>query len=366
MKRAIVLLLGSALCAGTLALPLLSQAADAKAPAAKAAVKAYKAPRTSFGQPDLGDYWSNASITSESRPGNLGDRLVYTPEEVKKLENEVATEVEVGNKGTDPNAPPPTVGGDKVPAGIRQSFAAADGASGGYDRGWLDPGASVMRVNGEPRTSFITTQNGRAPAKKAGAPTYPGRARTPGMGAYDNPENLSLGERCIISFGRNAGPPMFPNGFYNNNYHFSQSPSTVVIEVEMVHDVRVVRLNAKHRTDDVRPYMGDSIGWWEGDTLVVETNHIPQAQAYNGAWKDLTVTEKFTRVGDKRLHYQFIINDPTMWEKPWGGEYEMMPLNGRTMEYACHEGNYALEGILAGAREDERVARTKTAAAAPR
>ena len=174
------------------------------------------------------------------------------------------------------------------------------------------------------------------------------------FGSFDNPEGRALGERCLLSFGRNGGPPMFPNGWYNNNYLLIQGPTEVAIVVEMVHDVRHVRLNDKHRADGVRPWFGDSIGWWEGETLVVETTHIPQAQAYYGAWEHLTVTERFTRVGKERLHYQFSVSDPTTWEKPWGGEYELQPLKGEVFEYACHEGNYGLVGILAGAREEEK------------
>src|SRR5687767_7542583 len=174
------------------------------------------------------------------------------------------------------------------------------------------------------------------------------------FGSYDSYEARSLGERCYLGFGRSAGPPMFPNGWYNNNYLIQQSPDAVAIVVEMVHDTRVIRLNAKHRADDVRPWFGDSIGWWEGDTLVVETTHIPEAMAYHGAWKDLKVTERFTRVGKDRLRYGFTVEAPSVWEKPWGGEYEFSALKGRVFEYACHEGNYALPGILGGAREEEK------------
>jgi hypothetical protein len=176
------------------------------------------------------------------------------------------------------------------------------------------------------------------------------------MGSFDNPESRGVGERCIIGFGRNAGPPMFPNGWYNNNYLIVQGKDEVGIVVEMNHDVRHIRLNARHRTDDVRPWFGDSIGRYEGDTLVVETDHFPQAQAYSGVWKDLKVTERFTRVGKDRLYYRFTVEAPSVWDKPWGGEYEFSPLKGQLYEYACHEGNHALPGILSGARAEERAA----------
>jgi hypothetical protein len=340
LQRAAIAALALAFCASPLALGQIAAVAQTKA-------QAYKAPRTAFGQPDISGYWSNSTLTPETRASALGTRSVYTPEEVAKLESAVAAEVEEGNEPTDPNVRTEDL---KRSANTRPEFAAAGGDVGGYNRGWLDPGSHVMRVGGEPRTSFITTANGQPPPRKPGAPAAPGFG---GMGSFDSYETRSLGERCIIGFGRNAGPPMLPNGFYNNNYHFMQSPDAVVITVEMVHDARIIRLNSKHRTDGVRPWMGDSIGWWDGDTLVVETINIPQRQAYKGAWKELKVTERFTRKGKGRLHYQFTVSDPTIWDTAWGGEYEFSPLQGQIYEYACHEGNYALPGILAGARVEE-------------
>jgi hypothetical protein len=323
---------------------------------AKPASAPYQAPRNALGQPDLGENWTNATLTPEQRPVKFGQRSVYTPEEVKKMEQAVVDEVAFGNKPTAADAP------INVDNGLnsRPEFAAAAGDVGGYNRGWLDPGSAVMRVGGEPRTSFLTTPDGRVPARKAGA-VRPVLTR-PAGGSFDNPENRSLGERCIVSFGRNGGPPMLPNGFYNNNYRFVQSKDAIAIEVEMDHDVRTIRLNAKeHLPASLRPWFGDSIGHFEGDTLVVETTNIPQTQEYNGSWEHLKVTERFTRVAKGRLRYQYTIEDPTQWDKPWGGEYEFAPLNGRLMEYACHEGNYALEGILAGARQGEAAQAEKAA-----
>ena len=321
----------------------------------------YKAPRTSWGAPDITGVWSNASLTPMSRPATLKDQAVYTEDQVAKLEGDVQIEIDEGNARTDPNAPADFVAKSSVQ---RPEFAAAGGDVGGYNRGWLDPGNHVMRIDGEPRTSLITTPNGAPPPRKAdakppgsGTPSFYallGDSPTPKGGAFDNPESRGAGERCIISFGRNAGPPMFANGFYNNNYHFVQTPDHVMINVEMNHDSRIIRLNSEHRTDDVRPYFGDSIGWWEGETLVVETTNIPQSQQFMGSWKDLKVTEKFRRVAEDRLYYGFTVDDPTMWDAAWGGEYEFHPLEQqRLFEYACHEGNYALHGILAGARVQE-------------
>jgi hypothetical protein len=298
-------------------------------------------------------FWSNSTLTPITRPPKLGDRAVYTPDEVKAMEAAVVAEVEEGNAPTDPDAPAEAPKVD--PAKIRPEFAAAGGDVGGYNRGWLDPGSHVMRVNGEARTSIITTANGQIPPRRKDAAQAPGGGGgRGGMGSFDNPESRSLGERCIIGFGRNGGPPMLANGFYNNNYQILQTPDAVVIDVEMNHDLRIIRLNSTHRTDGQRPYFGDSIGHWESDTLVVETTNIPQRQNFMGAWEKLKVTERFTRTAKDRVRYSFSVEDPTVWEKPWGGEYEFAPLGGVIYEYACHEGNYALPGILGGARAEER------------
>jgi len=350
MHKVVIAAFGTLLLAGAAAAPLTAAAADAgaKAPAAKAAP--WKLERNAFGQPDMAGFWSNATLTPMTRRPQFKTQSVYTPEQVKEMESSAAAEVDEGNQDTDPNAPAEAKPASN--ANIRPEFAAAGGDVGGYNRGWLDPGSHVMRFNGEPRTSLITTADGQVPPRKAGAAPAPRFGG--GMGSFDSYETRSLGERCIMSFGRNAGPPMFPNGFYNNNYQFIQTKDSVLIEVEMIHDLRIIPLNTKHRTDGVRPWMGDSIGWYEGDTLVVETTNLPQAQHFMGSWKNLKITEKFTRVGKYRLQYQFTVEDPDTWDKPWGGEYEFSPLDGRIYEYACHEGNYALPGILAGARAEEQ------------
>ncbi len=353
MSRVLAIAFGAALCASAAAAPLAAQAAQSAA-----SKGAYRAPRNAWGQPDLGGFWTNVSMTPETRPAALGAKGAYTKDEVAKIESSAAKELEEGNQASDPNAPAPKAGGE-VKAGIRPEFAAAGGGVGGYDRGWLDPGSHVMRVRGEARTSILTTPDGRVPKPKPGVQTPAFNRGAGGLGSFDNPENRSLGERCILGFGRNAGPPMLANGFYNNNYQIVQSKDDVAIVIEMVHDVRHVRLNGEHRTDGVRPWMGDSIGRFEGDTLVVETTNIPQAQAYYGSWKTLKVTERFTRLSPFRLGYQFTVEDPSVWDAAWGGEYEFNPLDGAIFEYACHEGNHALPGMLAGARLEEKNAGPK-------
>ncbi|MGQ9426418.1 hypothetical protein ACXYTJ_09955 [Gilvimarinus sp. F26214L] len=335
MRRS--LLSSSTICAAAL-LATLSMGANAKS-------SDYEAPRNSLGQPDLSGFWSNASLTPLMRPKEVSDRLVYTEEEVAVIEGRAETLFEENNRPTDPDAPAEYRHKTSV---TRPEFEAAGGDVGGYNTFWLDPGNMVMRVGGEPRTSILTTPNGQAPARKKNAPPPPARHRAPAGEAHY--ETRSLGERCIIGFGRNGGPPMFANGFYNNNYHIVQAPEHVMILVEMNHDARIIRLDDEHRTDDVRPWFGDSIGWWEGDTLVVETINLPPEQHFFGAWENLKVTERFTRVAEDRLHYEFSVEDPTVWKDAWGGEYEFSPLDGEIFEYACHEGNYSLPGILSGAR----------------
>jgi hypothetical protein len=181
-----------------------------------------------------------------------------------------------------------------------------------------------------------------------------GRSLQPGQSPSDNPETRALGERCLLSFGNSSGPVMLP-GLYNNTYQVVQTRDQVVIDVEMVHDARIIRLDAtQHLPASLRPWMGDSIGHWEGDTLVVETTNFHPEQVFRGASAHLKVTERLTLVGKDRLHYAFWVEDQTVFSQPWGGEYEFARSKGPVYEYACHEGNYGLVGILQGAREEER------------
>jgi hypothetical protein len=350
-----------ALTVGTLALmaaaPVLAQA-----PAADPTIRqpGWKAPKTSWGAPDLSGYWSNATLTPLTRNPRLSAKPTLSAAEARAMEKVWADALAESDNPTDQSKSTETLQAEAQKSKlleIRPDFAAAGGDVGGYNTFWIDPGTHIMEVNGEFRTSIVTTPNGQFPPRKAGAPAGE-RYRD----AYDSYEVRGLGDRCIMGFGRNAGPPMLPNGYYNNNYQIVQSPDGVVINVELIHDNRIVRLNSKHRTDGVRPWMGDSIGWYEGDTLVVETTNIPQAQSLAGAWKNLKVTERFTRVSPTRLNYQFKLEDPDVWDAPWGGEYNFYPLKGIVYEYACHEGNYALPAILAGARHAEQQAAAAAAA----
>jgi hypothetical protein len=330
----------------------LVAASAVSAPAAALSAVPYKAPLNAYGQPDLEGTWTNASLTVLERPKEFGSRRALTDQEVKKIEGDDAKLMADGNKPTDPK-----VKTTDLPHDCGRGFS---GAGCGYNSAWIDPGSTVMRVNGEPRASFITDPaDGRLPARISTAAAI----GNPYAHYGENPENQTLAERCLTSFGYSAGPVMLPL-LYNNNYEIAQSKDTVAIVVEMVHDVRMIHIGAKHRSDGARPWMGDSIGWYEGPTLVIETTNFPEATALRGAWKELKVTERFTRVGPHRVLYQFKAEDPTVWERPWSGEYEFSASKGRIFEYACHEGNYALEGILSGARADEAAAAEKAKAAA--
>jgi hypothetical protein len=183
------------------------------------------------------------------------------------------------------------------------------------------------------------------------------------FGEFDGPEVRSLSDRCLTSFGSNAGPPMLPNYFYNNNYTIVQTKDYVMIMTEMVHDARIIRLGATaHAPSQVRSWFGDSIGHWEGDTLVVETTNLHPSQLaqasplwpYRGASDKLKVTERFTRTSPNVLHYKFTVEDPSTFTSPYSGELPFNRINEPIYEYACAEGNYALPGMLAGAREQER------------
>jgi hypothetical protein len=331
----------------------------AKAKAEEAAAdKHYKVPRTAYGQPDLEGVWTNVSITPLERPSQFGNSIDLTTDQASQLEYAAIEHYIEGNAPTDPNAP--------ATDATRKHCQGPGGLDCGYNSAWKDSATTVARVDGQPHSSFITsTPNGRIPAYKAGYKNASMRTRDEGEGSatptrnpIDNPEDRALGERCITSFGYSAGPVMLPL-LYNNNYAFAQSKDAVAILVEMVHDVRMIHIGAAHRIDGLRPWFGDSIGRYDGDTLVVETTNFPKAQAFRGAWKELKVTERFTRKGPRRLLYQFTVEDPTVWDQPWGGEYEFTSSKGRIYEYACHEGNYALAGVLAGARAEEAAAAAK-------
>ena len=312
-------------------------------------------PRTSDGHPDLQGNWSNATITPLGRPRGRGP--VLTPDQVAEIEGRREEFIEGLSATSDPNREAPAVGGVRTGD---FAFDAASGGTGGYNYVYIDGGDRVAIYNGESRSSLVTNPaDGRIPSL-----TPEARQRRSErsefnrqFGAYDNPENRPLSDRCLMSFGSNAGPPMLPNYFYNNNYTIVQTADHIMIMTEMVHDVRIIRMGERvPLPEQVRPWMGDSWGHWEGDTLVIETTNLHPLQRFNGNPSDnLKVIERLTRVDQSTINYEFTVIDPETYTAEWGGEVPMKALEGLIYEYACHEGNYALGAILSGARYQERL-----------
>jgi hypothetical protein len=323
----------------------------AQAPASIARKSAL--PRMPDGKPDLQGNWTNATLTPLERPGE-NTPLVMSRDEVARLEKRFADRVDRLAESSDPDRPAPPKGGD--------GSTGAAGNVGGYNNFWIDPGDRVAVIDGAPRSSLIVDP----PTGKIPPTTPEARARVQarlvamkGRGQYDHPEFRPLAERCLMSFGSNAGPPMLPNYFYNNNYQIVQTRDAVMIMTEMVHDVRVIRLGGERLPPGVRRWMGDSIGRWEGDTLVVETTSFHPLQQFRGASENLKVIERFTRADADTILYRFTIDDPTTFTSQWSGEVPFRRSSELIYEYACHEGNYALSNVLSGERDRERRAEQK-------
>jgi hypothetical protein len=315
---------------------------------------AYHAPKNGWGQPDLQGNWTTATITPLTRDPKLGERNVLTREEADKLE--AATQAQIARA----DAPTPV---NATVKDLKNADCGPDGISGfncGYNQGWKDPGTKLITINGEKRASIITSPaNGQFPARVPGAAPARGSGGGPPQrgrgGRTDNPEGFSLGERCLLSFGSSAGPPMLPL-MYNNTYQIVQTGDEVAIDVEMVHDVRHIHLGAQHIPASMKLWMGDSVGHWDGDTLVVETTNFRPEQGLRGGNVAQKVTERFRRISPTQISYQFTVEDPGVYAAPFSGEVEMRRTPGQVYEYACHEGNYALTGMLAGARAEEKQA----------
>ena len=326
-------------------------------------------PRTASGRPDLTGNYDVATLTPLRRPQEFGDNLFLTPEQANAIVERERERVSArAAKRQITEAPPP---GGAPPIGLGDEFRETSGAGnvGGYNNFWTDRGSDVFSIDGKFRTSIITDPtNGRMPALTAETmqrmSERRGRRRgndgsawwldVEGPGPYDGPESLGVPERCLIGFGSTGGPPMLPV-LYNNAKRIVQTEDHLMILTEMVHDARIVRIGGEHIPADERRWLGDSIGRWEGDTLVVETTNFTDGPALFLASQNLKVTERFTRLG-KDLLYGFTVEDSTVWTAPWSGEYLWPGTPAKVYEYACHEGNYAMGGILKGARllEDEK------------
>ena len=354
----------------------LGVAALALAPAVGA--QADDIPRTADGKPDLSGVYNIATLTPLSRPAKYGDNLFLTAEQAKAIEEEEQAFLAKANEQSDPNRDAPSDEG-AAPVGFDDSQRENLGAGnvGGYNAFWIDRGTSTVAIDGAYRTSIITEPaNGRMPptTDAAKARRASRRALTPfrankgtawwiaeggadAPGPYDDIEQRPHAERCIMGFGSTQGPPMLP-ALYNNHKRIVQTRGHVMILVEMNHDARIIRLNSEHDDSGVRKWLGDSIGWWESDTLVVSTRNFGDRPGLGSASRDLQVTERFTRLDADTLHYEFTVEDPSTWTQPWKGDYTWPQTTNKVYEYACHEGSYAMGNIMRGARllEEEALA----------
>ncbi|NKB33278.1 MAG: hypothetical protein GKR91_09280 [Pseudomonadales bacterium] len=307
----------------------------------------------STARPELGGVWSNASLTNLTRRPGM-ESLVVSAQEASTIAASLPTGgVEGGFDDGDGVNNTPAAGAD-------------DFGSRAYNQFWVDPGSNLALVMGEYRTSYIIDpENGQVPRLENPTTDFQrinfGSRYVTGIGNADGPEALPLSERCIISEGR-AGPAM-QSGLYNNTYQFVQTDDYVMIEVEQIHDARIIptfssaiEARANRRPAILQQYMGDSVGWYEDGALIVETINVnPQQmqQSSTAITKNGKVTERFTRYSDTEIVYQFTVEDSDLYSQPWTAELSFHASDGELYEYACHEGNYSMPGSLAGARRLE-------------
>lgn len=306
--------------------------------AAPVAAQDSSAPRTAWGKPDLTGVWDFRTITPLERPEGVGEFL--TEEEAAKAEQAV---VDRNRELYERPAKRTTAGGnvDRAP----------DGSPGFYDNFWLDGGTKPVKTR---RTSLIIDpRDGQLPPLTAAA-----QRRAEERRAYlrehpaDNPEDRSTSDRCLVGF--NAGPPLSPGG-YNQNLQVVQTPDYVVLTTEMVHTARIVPLDGRPRLNaNVEQWSGEGRGYWEGDTLVIETTDFKPERGWRGTGGRMTLTERFTRVDADTLMYRYTVTDPETWTRPWTAEIPLRRSDLPMYEYACHEGNHSMPNILSGARAAER------------
>jgi hypothetical protein len=285
--------------------------------------------RTPWGDPDLQGLWTNATITPFERPAEFSGKPVLSEQEAAEYESQTLRARDADNR----------TGGTEADLGRA------------YNQFWYDRGTKVVESR---RTSLVVDPpDGRVPALTAEAQQLAdarvaARRRSPA----DGPEDRSLAERCILW--PTAGPPMIPSG-YNNNYQILQAPGYVVILVEMIHDVRIIPLDGRpHAPSNIRQWMGDSRGRWDGNTLVVTTTNFTDKTNYRGASQNLRLVERFTRTDGDTINYEFTMDDPSAFSKSWTAAIPMTKTEGPIFEYACHEGNYGMTNLLSGARAEEK------------
>jgi hypothetical protein len=294
-----------------------------------AAADKSNSPRTPWGDPDLQGIWTNTTSTPLERPTALAGKQVLTDQERAALDEQAAQ---------------------------RRDRPPAPGNTGAYNSFWLEGGKASQRTS-----LVIDPEDGRLPYTPEGRKQAQAFAATiNGNGTADSWEDRNLYERCIT---RGLPGSMMP-GFYNHNYQILQTPGYVVVFVEMIHDARIIPLDGRpHLSQHVRQWLGDSRGRWEGKTLVVETTNFTdrvndRGLTVFGTGKNVRLVERFTRVDANTIDYQFTVDDPAVFTRPWTAAIPMTKIQGPLFEYACHEGNYGLPAILSGARTQEK----KTAA----
>jgi hypothetical protein len=306
-----------------------SQSALAK-PAATKSDKAWTPPRTPDGKPDLGGVWSFATLTPLERPAEFAGKAYLTDKEAAEFAKR-----NIADRNKD----------------SREGSGSDADVARAYNDAWWDFGKNATNQTSlvidppDGKLPPLTAEGQKRKAEREEARNRPARG----------PEDRSVGERCILGF--NSGPPMMPSA-YNNNVQIFQSGNTVVLLNEMVHNARVVPMDGRpHGT--VRQWVGDSRGHWEGNTLVVDTvNFTDVGTGFRGIPTDLNyhLIERFTLRDANTLVYEFTVDDPTMQARPWTASVPMVRSNEAMYEYACHEGNYGMVGILAGARAEEDAA----------
>ena len=302
-------------------------------------------PRTPSGRPDLSGTYDISTLTPMERPEELGEKMALSAEEAAEIAENQRQRRARRNAPSDPNRGAPPEGG----------------SVGGYNNVYIDNGDAAFQIDGQWRTSIlIDPPDGRYPPRVDGTVGRGARTPNPGTafwledgldapGPYDNMEQRPYGERCMVGFGSTGGPPMLPV-LYNNHKRIVQTEDTIMVLTEMVHDARIIRMNAEHDPPEIKKWLGDSIGRWEGDTLVVETTNLVDRPGFRRGTGNMTVTERFRMESASTLIYTFTVDDPTVWTAPFIGEYAWPRSDNKVFEYACHEANYALQGIMRGAR----------------
>ncbi len=278
--------------------------------------------RTADGAPDLQGTWSFATLTPFERPAEFGTKAMLTKEEAEAYAKRTLEQRNM----------------DRRDGGARADVERA------YNNFWWDfgKGASLQ-------TSLVVDPpDGKLPPLTEQAKSRP---RFDFGTKFDNPEERPTAERCILGF--NSGPPMLPSA-YNNNMQLVQTKDQVVIFNEMIHSARVVRINGKHPAESFRYLIGDSIGHWEGNTLIVDTTNFAREGMVRGSTRNLHLIERFSLADKDNLKYEFTVDDPATWTKPWTASVPMTRTDDLIFEYACHEGNHALAGVLRGARVQEQ------------